>query len=255
VKARDNVTKSKAQYERHKRIYEQGAGAKSYLDVAEYNYKAAKSAVNFQIARLDLANRNLRKTKLPSPYNGTIAWRSVQPHEEVKVGQKVFEINATGKMEVQLAIPETTIERIHIDDPAMITFSTLPGESAKGRISYIGSAAVKANAFPVKVELNDPNEKVKPGMTAEANLIIKDENRKPGFLIPLQALLPAPETNQGYAFVYDPKASTVKKTPIHVRGTEHKKTIVDEGLAAGDIIAVAGVSSLADGMKVKLMKQ
>ena len=255
VKARDNVTKSKAQYERHKRIYEQGAGAKSYLDVAEYNYKAAKSAVNFQIARLDLANRNLRKTKLPSPYNGTIAWRSVQPHEEVKVGQKVFEINATGKMEVQLAIPETTIERIHIDDPAMITFSTLPGESAKGRISYIGSAAVKANAFPVKVELNDPNEKVKPGMTAEANLIIKDENRKPGFLIPLQALLPAPETNQGYAFVYDPKASTVKKTLIHVRGTEHKKTIVDEGLAAGDIIAVAGVSFLADGMKVKLMKQ
>ncbi len=84
------------QYERHKRIFEQGAGAKSYLDVAEYTYKAAKSAVNYQMARLDLANRNLRKTKLLSPYDGTIAWRSVQPHEEVQVGQKVFEINATG---------------------------------------------------------------------------------------------------------------------------------------------------------------
>ena len=97
VKARDNVTKSKAEYERQKRIYEQGAGAKSYLDVAEYNYKAAKSAVNYQMARLDLAKRNLRKTKLLSPYDGTIAWRSVQPHEEVQVGQKVFEINATGE--------------------------------------------------------------------------------------------------------------------------------------------------------------
>ena len=255
VKARDNVTKSKAQYERHKRIFEQGAGAKSYVDVSEYNYKAAKSAVNFQIARLDLANRDLRKTKLLSPYDGTIAWRSVQPHEEVQVGQKVFEINATGTMEVQLAIPETTIERIHIDDPATITFSTLPGESTKGRISYIGSAAVKANAFPVKVELIGQNEKVKPGMTAEANLIIKDKNRKPGYLVPLQALLPATEANQGYAFVYDPKTSTVKKTPVRSRGLEHKKAIVDEGLAGGDIIAVAGVSFLADGMKVKLMKQ
>ncbi len=38
-------------------------------------------------------------------------------------------------MEVQLAVPETTIDRIHIDDPATITFPTLPGESAKGRIS------------------------------------------------------------------------------------------------------------------------
>ena len=255
VKARDNVTNTKAEYERQKRIYEQGAGAKRFVEVTEYNYKAAKSAVNYQIARLDLAKRNLRKTKLLSPYDGTIAWRSVQPNEEVKVGQKVFEIDAKGAMEVQLAVPETTIDRIHIDDPATITFPTLPGESAKGRISYIGSAAVKANAFPVKVELIDPNEKVKPGMTAEANLFVKDENRKPGYLVPLQALLPAPEANRGYAFVYDPKTSTVKKTPVRSRGTENKKAIVYEGLAAGDIIAVAGVSFLADGMKVKLMKR
>jgi multidrug efflux pump subunit AcrA (membrane-fusion protein) len=114
---------------------------------------------------------------------------------------------------------------------------------------------VKANAFPVKVELIDPNEKVKPGMTAEANLFMKDENQQPGYLVPLQALLPAPEANRGYAFVYDPETSTVKKTPVRSRGTEHKKAIVCEGLAAGDIIAVAGVSFLADGMKVKLMKQ
>jgi RND family efflux transporter MFP subunit len=255
VKARDNVTKTKAEYERQKRIFEQGAGAQRFVEVAEYQYKAAASAVNFQIAKLDQAKRNLRKTKLLSPYNGTIAWRSVQPNEEVKVGQKIFEINAAGKMEVQLAIPEATIDRIHIDDPATVTFPTLPGESAKGSISYIGGAAVKANAFPVKVELVDPNQQVKPGMTAEANLIIKDENREPGYLVPIQAFLPSPEPNRGFAFVYDPQTSTVKKTPVRSRGMAQNKVIVDEGLAAGDIIAVAGVSFLADGMQVKLMKE
>jgi len=61
--------------------------------------------------------------------------------------------------------------------------------------------------------------------------------------------------NQAYVFVYDPKTSTVSKTAVHIRGIEHKKAIVDEGLAAEDIIAVAGVSFLADEMKVKLMKQ
>jgi RND family efflux transporter MFP subunit len=255
IKARDNVTKTKAEYERQKRIFEQGAGAERFVETSEYNYKAAASAVDFQIARLDNAKRDLRKTKLLSPYDGTIAWRSIDPNEEVHVGQKILEINATGKMEVELAIPETTVNLIHIDDPATITFSTLPGESAKGRISYIGSAAVKANAFPVKVELIDPNEKVKPGMTAEANLIVKAENQKPGYIVPFQALLPAPEANRGFAFVYDPQTSTVKKTPVHSRGTEHKEAIVYEGLAVGDIIAVAGVSFLADGMKVKLMKR
>jgi multidrug efflux pump subunit AcrA (membrane-fusion protein) len=104
------------------------------------------------------------------------------------------------------------------------------------------------------VELIGPNEKVKPGMTAEANLIIKDENRKSGYLVPIQALLPGPEPNRGFAFVYGPGTSTVKKTPVRSHGMAHNKAIVDEGLAAGDIIAVAGVSFLADGMKVKLMK-
>ena len=254
-KARDNVTKTKSQYERHKRIFEEGAGAESWVEVAEYNYKAARSAVNLQRARLDLANRDLRKTKLLSPYDGTIAWRSVQPHEEVQAGRKVFEINASGQMEVQLAVPETVIDRIHVDDQATITFPTLPGEFAKARISYIGSAAVKANAFPVKVMLTDPNLKVKPGMTAEANLITKDESRGPGYLVPLQALLLTPEAGQAHAFVYDPQTSTVKKTPVRALGTEQKKAIVIEGLSVGDIIAVAGVSFLADGMEVKLLKQ
>ena len=254
-KARDNVTRSKAEYERQKRIFEQGAGAERFVEVTEYEYKAARSAVKFQIARLDNVKRDLRKTELLAPYDGTIAWRAVEPNEEVRVGQKIFEINATGKMEVELAIPETTIDQIHIDDPATITFSTLPGETAQGRISYIGSAAVKANAFPVKVELIDPDEKVKPGMTAEANLIVKAKNQKPGFIVPFQALLPAPEANQGFAFVYDPNTSTVKKTAVRSRGTEDKEVIVHEGLTSGDIIAVAGVSFLADGMKVKMMKQ
>ena len=254
IKAKDNVAKTKAEFERQKRIFKEGAGAERFVEVSEYEYKAARSAVNYQIARLDQVNRNLRKTKLLSPYDGTIAWRSVEPNEEVLAGQKIFEINATGKMEVELAVPENTIDRIHIDDPATITFSTLPGETTQGRISYIGSAAVKANAFPVKVELGDPNEKVLPGMTAEANLTAKAVNQKPGYIVPLQALLPAPEANRGFAFVYDPGTSTVKKTAVSSRGIADKKAIVDEGLSAGDIIAVAGVSFLADGLKVKLME-
>jgi RND family efflux transporter MFP subunit len=254
VRARENVTKTKAEYERQKRIFEQGAGAERYVEVTEYQYKAALSAVNFQVAKLDLARRNLRKTKLLSPYNGVIAWRSVESNEEVLAGQKILEINASGKMEVQLAVPETNIDQIHIDDPVTINFPTLPGQAANGRISYIGGAAVKANAFPVKVALMSPGEKVKPGMTAEANLSLKDENSKSGYLVPIQALLPSPEPNRGHAFVYDPQTSTVKKTPVHSRGMADKRVVIDEGLNAGDIIAVAGVSFLADGMEVKLLE-
>ncbi len=255
VKAKANVVNTKAEYARQKRVFDQGAGSKSDLDTADFDYRAARSQRDFQISRLNLAKRNLRKTTLRAPYEGTIAWRSVDPHEEVKVGQKVFEIDAKGALEVQLALPETTIDRIQIDDPATVTFPTLPGASVKGRISYVGSAAVKANAFPIKVELIDPETTIKPGMTAEATLSMEDEDHQPGFLIPFQAILPSSEEFSGHAFVYDTKTSMVKKKPIRYRGTQQGEAIVSEGLDAGDIIAVAGVSFLADGLKVKLMEQ
>lgn len=255
LKANDNVTRAKAEYERQKRIYDQGAGAKRFVEVSEYSYKAAKSEVNHNRAKLDLAKRNLRKTELLSPYDGTIAGRFVQPHEEVRAGQKVLAIDAKGAMEVRLAVPETSINRIRIGGTAEITYPTLPGQTAEGRISFIGSAAVEANAFPVKVVLIDPQEKVKPGMTAEANLNLEAEIDEPGYLVPFQALLPATEANQGFVFVYDPKTSAVKKTAVRYIGTESMEVIVVEGLADGDIVAVAGASFLADGMTVKLMKE
>jgi multidrug efflux system membrane fusion protein len=254
-KARDDVKKSAAEYERQKRIFEQGAGSKRSLDVAEYQYKSAKSAVDFHIAKLNQAKSNLTKTKLFSPYDGTIAWRSVQPSEKVQAGQKVLEINATGGLEVQLAIPETSIDLIQLEDAVTITFPTLSGQSTRGHITYIGSAAAEANAFPVKVALVNPDQKIKPGMSAEATVVVSDANWQSGFTIPLQALLPAEEENQAYVFVYDPRSSTIKETKVRFNGMENKKAIVEEGLTAGDTIAVAGVSFLADGMTVKLMQE
>src|SRR5210317_175207 len=38
IKAKDNVAKSKAEYERQKRIFEQGAGAERFVEVSEYEY-------------------------------------------------------------------------------------------------------------------------------------------------------------------------------------------------------------------------
>lgn len=254
-KAKDDVAKSEAEFERQKRIFEQGAGSKRSLDVAEYQYKSAKSAVDYQVAKLDQAQSNLGKTKLISPYDGTIAWRSVEPNEKVQAGQKVFEINATGDMEVQLAVPETSIDLIHPEDGVTVTFPTLPGETTEGLVTYIGSAAVEANSFPVKVKLLDPEKTIRPGMTAEATLLIEGADREPGFLIPIQALLPAEEANQAYVFKYVANTSSVKKALVRYRGTESSEVIVSEGLAVGDIIAMAGVSFLVDGMNVKLMKQ
>jgi multidrug efflux pump subunit AcrA (membrane-fusion protein) len=136
-----------------------------------------------------------------------------------------------------------------------VTFPTLPGQSIEGSITEIGSAAIKANSFPVKIALINPPADINPGMTAEASLVMQEKDQLTGILIPPQSFLPSGEAWKGYVFVYDPAASIVKKTLVRNRGTENNMMIIEEGLSPGDIIAEAGVPFLADGMKVSLLEK
>ena len=95
---------------------------------------------------------------------------------------------------------------------------------------------------------------VKPGMTAEVSFSLPIEGDVAGFLIPPAAVLMGEEKKTGCVFVYDPATSTVKKTTVHFKGSQGNLGIVADGLKEGDIIAVAGVSFLLDGMKVHLYK-
>ena len=55
--------------------------------------------------------------------------------------------------------------------------------------------------------------------------------------------------------LFDAETSTVKKTAIEHGGIRDNNLIVEKGLEAGDILAVAGVSFLQDGQQVRLMEQ
>jgi multidrug efflux pump subunit AcrA (membrane-fusion protein) len=92
-------------------------------------------------------------------------------------------------------------------------------------------------------------------MSAEVGLLLSREDEESGYLIPVSALAPGDEKSRGYVFIFDPESSTVKKTPVRSpAGIQDNYVAVKEGVKPGDIIAVAGVSFLEDGQKVKLME-
>ncbi len=254
-KARANLTNKKADYEREEAIYREGAGSKKRFDQAKFGFEEAQAGVEFAVSKLNLARRDLRKTVLRAPYDGSIGKRLIEPHVDVRPGQKLLEIDAEGAREVLVQVPETSISLLTVGAPTKVSFTVLPGEPVPGRITYVGTAASTANAFPVKVALAAPPERIQPGMTAEVSFFLRDETGRSGYLIPPQAFLPGLEPNQGFLFVFDADSSTVKKTPVKVSGVKDNLAIVTEGLGSGDIIAVAGVGFLSDGQKVRLMEQ
>lgn len=256
AKAQAGLAQARAEYERQNRLYKKGWIAKARLDKLVRSFDSANSGVAYAVSKLNLAKRDLGNTVLVAPFDGTISQKLVDAFVEVKAGQKLFEIEAGGALEVAFDVPETTISRMALGLPVSITFTTPETCPCKGRITEIGSTAGRANAFPVKASLIDPPATIRSGMTAEVSIRLHNERQVAGFFVPLAAIAPAPDqpSGHGYVFVFQIKTSTVKKTLVKAL-TARDNMVAVEGLKAGDIIAVAGVNFLVDKQKVKLLAQ
>jgi RND family efflux transporter MFP subunit len=253
-KARDNVVKTESEYNRQKRIFEQGAGSERRVEVAEFNYLAAKSGVKFQIARLNNAKRDLDRTVLRAPFDGAIANRYIDAFNELARGQTCFDIFEFTGMEVAISIPEDVIDEIQMDQKGEIRFSVFADQTYQGRVTEISKVAGAANAFPIKLTIEAPDQRIRPGMTARVILLLSGDEKKAAYLVPLAAIAQRGDTQKGFVFIYDSQTSTVKKTQIEAGSVRDNSVAIEKGVKEGDIVAVAGVSFLEDGQKVKLMK-
>jgi len=251
AKARAQLAEKETEYQRQTTLYEKGWVAKSAYDEALAARDSRANEVAYATSQLALAHRDLEKTKLEAPFDGVIANKYVEPFQEVARGERMFEIYREGDLEVFLSVPESTISDFHLGLPAQITFpAEQVAESVAGEVSEIGTLAIDANAYPVKVALADPLEKVMPGMVAEVAVTLGETGGPASYLVPLSAIAAGEKSGEGYVFVFDPESSTVKKTQVSGAGVEGNRVNIAGGIAPGDMIAVAGVTFLRDGQKV-----
>ena len=130
--ARAEVTNKRAELDRQRKLFKRGWVAKARLDGAVTEFEAAEGKLNLARSRLGLAERDMRQTQLEAPFDGVIALRDVNPFVEVKIGQKVFQIDSQGAYEVDLSIPDTIIGRLSIGAPVTIDAATVAGCGCRG---------------------------------------------------------------------------------------------------------------------------
>ena len=130
----------------------------------------------------------------------------------------------------------------------------MEGCGCAGRIVEIGAASEAGNAVPIKIALGDIKAGLLPGMSVDVGLILSGGAEARGFMVPLSAIAAGDEAARGYVFIFDPESRAVNRVAIRGgRGVNGNFVEVVEGVAAGDIVAAAGVSFLRDGQIVKLM--
>ena len=244
-------------YDRYRTIFERnGAISERAVEQAEAKRSSARGSLGYAQSRLQLAQRDLVRTELFAPFDGVVAVRHVDAFQQVATGQRVFDLFMEGAMEVAISVPESEIRFVYLGLPASIRFPALGTETFEGVVGEVSEVAGAANAFPVRVVINADDPAIRPGVTAEATLVLGDEEGgERAFLIPISALGGLPDGSSDFVFRYDPDTSTVSRVLVNSgAGVRDNHIIVSEGVTAGDVIVTAGVSFLRDGQQVRLME-
>ena len=235
-------------YERTKRLYEQSLVSESEYETAEYNYNKARIAYQQSVAQEDKARTNLEYATIYSPIDGVVISRAVEEGQTVASSYStptLFTIaNDLRKVQVVADVDEADIGSVR--EGAEVTFSVdaYPGEIFEGKVNQVRMEAITTNnvvTYEVVIHANNPDLKLKPGLTANINIY---SMRRNGVLrLPVKAVRFKPEgdaemggrppmpSRQGGGF-----PDSMPKEPMP-DGVELPKP---EGMGAGGNVSLSG---------------
>jgi HlyD family secretion protein len=193
---------AKIKYDRQRRLLSAGLAAQADVDAAEAQFKSARAQTAQAAAALSQVMTNLRYTRINSPIDGVVVDRQYNVGQTVAASFQaptLFEIaQDLTKMQVQADVDQSDIGRIKVGQVARFNVDAYPDEEFRGRIAQIRyNAQVNQNVvtYPVILELENAEGRLRPKMTANVNI---DVASVPNVLrVPNAALRFKPPTEEG----------------------------------------------------------
>lgn len=154
---------------------------KEEIAIAQSNLKEAA-------ANLGMSRVNLDYTTLRAPSAGVITVRQAELGEVVVPGTPVVTLADLDHIRLRAYLAETDLGRVRWGQNAVITTDTYPGKQYHGRVSFIASDAEFTPksvqtykervtlVYRIKIDIDNPNHELKPGMPADAHITLLSNN-------------------------------------------------------------------------------
>lgn len=186
AQARANLEKARSDLENQRRIYaraqemfKKNFSSKADMDAAQTAFESAGSTVKQVQASVDLAMVNLAHCTIYSPINGTVISRSVDVGQTVAASLQAPELfliaNDLTKMQVETAIDEADIGKIHPDQPVTFSVDAFPDAQFHGHVTQIRQQPITVQnvvTYTTVIEVGNPEQKLRPGMTANVSILV-----------------------------------------------------------------------------------
>jgi RND family efflux transporter MFP subunit len=260
-KVQADLALAKAEYLRVENIWKKDSGAvsQSMLDTRRGNMTSIEAQLNSAQASVLKAQDKLRYSSLRAPFEGIVVEKFVENFEDVNAKQKIVRLVDTTKIEMTVQIPETMISQAYLVKNVYVVFDANPDVEIKAKIKEIGKeASLTTRTYPVTLTMDQPEKfKILPGMAGKARADHKDfespvdEQESDYIEIPLSAIFANKEDS--FVWIVDSADNTVHQRQVEV-GSLTDNGVLVKGVKKGDIIATAGVNTLVEGQKIRIIK-
>lgn len=173
--------------------------ARTALTTATASVQAAQGRIDQARATSEGARDTLAKTTVLAPMDGTITARRVEEGEVAVVGvlnqpgTVLLTISDMSVVETEMEVDETSIPSVKVGQESRIRIDAYPNRTFVGVVTEVGHSPIistgtqAAIKFKVKVQIKDPPEDIKPGLSVQAEILTGF--RSQALVIPIQALV------------------------------------------------------------------
>lgn len=195
-------------------------------------------------AALRLAELRVGRCRVLAPFRCRIARRHASPGEWVQPGTPLYTAQTFDPVRIETHVPEIRSGEAEAGIRAEVRVGAYPGERFEGRVCAAGAALdPRTRSLPLKISLDNPDGRLKPGMFAEV------------------ILHPAPETSilapeeavrfDGRAdVVYLAKNNRMELSPVRIGKRRGGWVQISEGLNPGDLVIISETGGLPEGAPV-----
>lgn len=157
----------------------------------DFQISAAQANVRRAQANLSRYYSELGDSMIKAPVDGTVTKVNVDPGEISSMTNFAISMIGVSNLQVEVDVPESDITKLAINDPVEITLDAFAStQKFAGVISFIDPAATVINEviyYKVKVSLNEQNELIKSGMTADLSILTEQKDK--ALVVPARAVV------------------------------------------------------------------
>jgi len=195
--------------------------------------------------------KNLQEnTFLISPINGIVTARNYDNGDMFSGQLPILTIMQINPVKVKINVSEMFFSKVKTGMPVTVKLDVYENESFAGKVSLIyPTIDERTRTFTVEITLNNPGNKVRPGMFARVNINFGVLNR---VVVPDLAIVKQSGSASRYVYIYDKGKVSYAKVELGRRqGAEYELV---SGVSDGAWVVVNGQSRLTDGTEVTAQK-